>query len=85
MVIPPQWLRMKKHVGCPTLLVTFAKSSGFFLSFVLLFCVMLSMPISRSIYLFQLDFNVGLKPVTDVDVNVRFGLWGFCGTGGDVE
>ena len=42
------------------------------------------MPISRTIYLFELEIKAGWAGL-GADVIVQFGLWGFCGNGGEVK
>ena len=62
----------------------YAQSFGFLPSFILLLCLIFSMPISRTIYLFELEIKAGWAGL-GADVIVQFGLWGFCGNGGEVK
>ena len=57
-----------------------------FVAFLLLLLVSLSVPITKTIYLFELLANVSsgiLK--SGVTGNVKFGVWGYCFSGVDVS
>lgn len=56
-----------------------------FIAFLLLLLVSLSVPITKTIYLFKLLANVSagfLK--SGVSGNVQFGVWGYCFSGVDI-
>lgn len=57
-----------------------------FLAFLLLLLVSLSLPRIKSIYLFELKVNASVGILkTGVSDTVRFGVWGYCNSGVDVE
>jgi len=57
-----------------------------FLAFLLLLLVSLSVPITKTIYLFELLANVRSGVInSSVSGNVKFGVWGYCFSGVDVS
>lgn len=57
-----------------------------FIAFLLLLLVSLSVPITKSIYLFQLLANVSAGILkTGVSGSVKFGVWGYCTSGVDLS
>jgi hypothetical protein len=56
----------------------------FFLAFILLLLVSLSVPIIKSIYLFRLyaHLNADIASVSD---SITFGVWGYCTSGETVK
>ena len=57
-----------------------------FIAFLLLLLVSLSVPIAKTIYLFEIFVNVSSGIVkSGVSGNVKFGVWGYCFSGADVS
>lgn len=57
-----------------------------FIAFLLLLLVSLSVPITKSIYLFEILANVSSGIIkSGVSGNVKFGVWGYCFSGADVS
>ena len=58
----------------------------FFVAFLLLLLVSLSVPITKSLYLFQLTADASSSLLdSHASASVRFGVWGYCASGADVE
>ena len=63
-----------------------ASSFFFFLSFLLLFLVSLSIPIIKSLDLFKLSADASSSLLkSHASASVSFGVWGYCTSGADVE
>lgn len=57
-----------------------------FIAFLLLLLVSLSVPITKTIYLFQLVANVSSGILqSGASGSVKFGVWGYCFSGVDVS
>lgn len=64
----------------------FATPALVFVAFLLLLLVSLSVPITKSIYLFRLAANVSVSFVqAAASTTVKFGVWGYCSSGLDVS
>lgn len=60
----------------------------FFIGFLFLLLVSLSIPIIKTIYFFYFDANIsaGIGPLrVTASTNVKFGTWGYCTSGARVE
>ena len=66
----------------------FAKLASlcFFLSTLLLLLVSLSVPIVKSLYIFELTADVSSSFLdSEASDSVRFGVWGYCSSGAQVK
>jgi hypothetical protein len=75
-----------EHGPKPQYLVIMLATVLLFIAFLLLLLVSVSVPVTKTIYLFKLLANVGsglLK--SGVSGSVKFGVWGYCFSGVDVS
>ena len=58
----------------------------FFVAFLLLLLVSLSVPIIKSLYLFQLSADASSSLLdSHASASVRFGVWGYCSSDADIQ
>ena len=59
--------------------ISLAACISLFIAFVLFLLIALSLPLIKTIYLFEINFkSQANQPPTSIATNLRFGVWGFC-------